>query len=166
MRFDNDPSSDEMYCFPIIRPRHRQPICFTVCTEALRGCWTHWFGGKTIACAAPMQCEPCSVNVKKTWAGHVLCYRHEDDQLCMAVFTLPTKAFFARHEDLYGSILGMSCRLVRMGGRETGPVAAVYLGRDEDRKKQKMSVLEIVLERLYADNANQRKVNLRNSDRP
>lgn len=161
MRYDNDPTCEELYCVPIIRPRNRHPICFTVCVQGLRGCWTHWFGGKTIACNYPMACPPCDVNVKRTWAGHVLCYRHEDDQLCMAVFTKPTKTFFKGHEDPVGSIMGISCRLVRMGGRDTGPVAAVYLGRDVDRTEQKIGNLEKIMERLYADNANQRKVTLR-----
>ena len=155
MQFDNRPKTEEMYCFPIVRPRHRHPVAFTVCTEALRGCWTHWFGGKTIACSAPMVCNACKVNVKKTWAGHVLAYRHEDDQLIMVVFTLPVKEFFQGHEDPRGSLMGLSCRLVRMGGRETGPIAAIYLGRDEGRKEQSIVVLEKVLNRLYADNANQ-----------
>lgn len=162
MRFDNHPASDEMYCFPIVRPRHKHPIDFTVATEALRGCWTHWFGGKTIACSRPMRCEPCEVNIKSVWAGHVLGYRHHDDQLIMVVFTLPVKEFFEGHQDKYGNIMGLSCRLVRMGGRETGPVAAIYLGRDKDRVQQPIAVLEKVLNRLYADNANSQTVLLRN----
>jgi hypothetical protein len=166
MRFDNTPSSDEMYCFPIRRPRHRHPISFTVCTEELRGCWTHWYGGKTVACAQPMLCDPCEVNVKRTWAGHVLAYQHGDDQLIMVVFTLPVKEFFQGHMDKYGNIMGISCRLVRMGGRETGPVAAIYLGRDKDRTQQSIVVLEKVLHRLYADNANKHIVTLRSSDAP
>lgn len=166
MRFDNSPLTDEMYCFPIRRPRHRHPIAFTVCTEALRGCWTHWYGGKTIACNTPMKCDPCGVNVKKVWAGHVLAYLHDDDQLCMVVFTLPVKEFFESHQDPRGDIMGLSCRLVRLGGRETGPVAAVYLGRDQDRVQQPMQVLEKVLNRLYADNSNKALVTLRSSDSP
>lgn len=166
MQFHNNPPTDEMYCFPIVRPRHRHPICFTVATEALRGCYTHWYGGKTIACSAPMLCDQCEVNVKKVWAGHVLAYRHDDDQLVMVVFTLPVKEFFDGHQDKFGNLMGVSCRLVRMGGRETGPVAAVYLGRDENRVEQKMCVLERVLNRLYADNANKQKVSLRRSDSP
>ena len=111
-----------------------------------------------------MMCDPCKVNVKKTWAGHVLAYRHDDDQLIMVVFTLPVKEFFEGHQDKYGNIMGVSCRLVRMGGRETGPVAAIFLGRDVGRTQQPMAVLEKVLNRLYADNANKQKVMLRSTD--
>lgn len=164
MRFDDNPQNDEMYCFPIVRPRHRHPIAFTVCTETSRGCWTHWFGGKTIACSLPNQCEPCMVNVKRTWAGHLLAYRHEDDQIIMVIFTKPVQPFFVRHQDPQGHIMGVSCRLVRMGGRETGPVAAVYLGRDKDRQPQRMSVLETVINRLYSGNANKHKVKISESD--
>jgi hypothetical protein len=78
----------------------------------------------------------------------------------MVVFTLPVKDFFKGHESDDGKVFSMSCRLVRMGGRETGPIACVYLGRDKARRMLKMSVLETVLSRLYADNANQRDVNL------
>jgi len=160
MQFDNDPVTNETYCFPIVRPRHRKPIAFTVATFALRGCWTHWYGGKTIACMKPAKCDPCGVNVKRTWFGHMLAYQHHDDELCMVVITLPTKAFFVKHQRDDGGIFSMSCRLVRMGGRETGPVAAIYLGHDEHRSQQKMGVLERVVERLYADNENKNKVQL------
>lgn len=166
MRFDDDPVTEEMYCFPIIRPRNRKPISFTVATSSLRGCYTHWYGGKTVACCQPAMCDPCEKNVKRVWQGHLLGYRHEDDQLCMIVFTLPVKEFFKGHARDDGGIFAMSCRLVRMGGRETGPVACVYLGFDEHRSIIKMSVLEKVITRLYADNANKQKVTLGREGRP
>jgi hypothetical protein len=166
MRFENDPATNEMYCFPIIRPRHRKPISFTVATCSLRGCYTHWYGGKTIACCKPAPCEPCKVNVKTVWAGHVLAYRHEDDQVCMVTFTLPVKEFFKGHDVDDGGIFSLSCRLVRMGGRETGPIACLYLGRDKGRTMLKTSVLETVLTRLYADNSNQREVILNDGSSP
>jgi hypothetical protein len=76
----------------------------------------------------------------------------------MVIFTLPVKEFFKGHEKDDGGIFGISCRLVRMGGRESGPIACVYLGRDQGRTMIKTPVLEKVLRRLYADNANKREV--------
>jgi hypothetical protein len=160
MRFENNPTSDEMYCFPIVRPRHKKPLAFTVATRCLRGVYVHWFGGKTIACCSPATCEACEANVKRVWTGHVLGYRHCDDQVCLVPFTLPTKEFFAGHAWDHDEIFSVSVRLVRMGGRESGPVACIYLGRDRDRTMIKMEVLETILERLYADNANKRTVQI------
>lgn len=160
MRFDNDPVNEELYCVPIIRPRHRKPISFTVGTPNVRGVWTHWFGGKTVACNAPDDCAACEVNVKRIWAGHVLAYQHVDDAVCLVSFTLPTKDFLQMHETADEGLFGISCRLIRMGGRETGPVAGLFLGMDYDRPRLVMKRLEKLLNRLYADNANQRTVNL------
>lgn len=160
MRFTNDPPTEEQYCFPIVRPRLRNPITFTVGCKELRGCYTHWYGGKTIACCSPAMCDACELNVKQTWQGHVIAHRHEDDHLVLVVFTLPVKQFFKKHLCQSDGVFGVSCRLLRMGNRETGPIGCQYLGRDTDRPVVSLIALEKVVTRLYADNGNQREVHL------
>jgi hypothetical protein len=161
MLFVNDPPTAEMHCFPIVRPRHRNPLSVVIATREWRGTWTHWYGGKTIACCLPATCEACEGNVKKVWQGHLLGYRLADDVLCMVVFTLAVKQFLVTVQREDKGIFGQSVRMTRMGGRETGPIGCTSLASDYGRDEVRMSALEKVVSRLYADNSNQREVILR-----
>lgn len=158
MIFINDPSTADMHCVPIVRTRHKNPLSFTIATRELRGCYTHWFGGKTIACCLPAMCEACEVNVKKTWQGHLFGYRLNDDQLVLVVFTLPVKRFLVSIVRSDSGLYGQTVRFVRMGGRETGPIGCTWLGKDFDREQINMTALEKVIGRLYADNGNKQTV--------
>ena len=120
--FVHHPETDTLYCFPIVRPRPRNPLSFTIVTREWRGLNTHWFGGKTVGCCQPAMCEACEVNVKKTWQGHLLGVRHEDDQLILVIFTGPVVAFLKGISRPKAQLVGAAVRLTRMGGRNTGPI--------------------------------------------
>lgn len=158
MLFVNDPPTTEMHCIPIVRPRKNNPLSVCCATRELRGCWTHWFGGKTIACCKPAMCDACEVNVKKTWCGHIVAYRLCDDAIVLVPFTLPVKQFLVGIQRTDYGLFGQQFRLTRMGGRETGPVGCTYLANDFGRTEVRMSALEKIVSRLYADNSNQQHV--------
>lgn len=160
MKYDQNPTTDDSHCVPIVRPRLRHPISFSVANHDFRGLYTHWFGGSTIGCSSPATCEACEHNVKRVWIGHMLAYTLEDDRLVLISFTSPSVKIIRRYTRERNGIFGLKLRMVRMGGRETGPVGVSFLGHDDDRDRVTMSALEKILLRLYADNANRREVRL------
>lgn len=158
--FQNDPNDDCVQVFELWRPRLRHPLNFTACQRECRGIFTHWFGGKTIACCRTANCEACKENTKSTWTGHIIGQRHEDDKFGIAIFTKPCWQVLKQKRCEREGLLGLRIQLVRMGGRENGPIATNVGGRSTEGTEYAPWRLEKVLMRLYADNANKREVPL------
>lgn len=158
--FENHPAAADSYCFPIVRPAPKNPVALTVAVKQFRGLYTHWFGGKTIGCSHPGTCDACEHNVKRVWAGHLIGRRHSDDRYVLATFTSPCVAFFRQHERPHEDIFGMRMSFFRVGDRITSPIGCRIHGWDPNECAFGMNVLEKVLIRLYADNANRREVDL------
>lgn len=158
--FCNDPRGDSVQVFELCRVRLREPLNFTAVQREVRGLYTHWYGGKTIACCRTANCEACGENVKSTWAGHIIGRRHCDDKYVIVIFTKPVYEVLKKKKCEQNGLLALRVSLVRMGGRENGPIAVQTGGHDKEVMEYADWRLEKVLMRLYADNANKRDFKL------
>lgn len=158
--FDQEPSDAYTICYEICRPRPLSPLNVTIAQREYRGVWTHWFGGKTIACTRLPECPACNENCKCTWAGHIIGRRHEDDKYVLVVFTKPSLQRMNEGRQEGTGYLGLRVRFTRLGRKQTGPVSVYTAGHDRSIEEHAMSVTEKICLRLYADNANKREVKL------
>lgn len=158
--FDQNPPDDAVQTFELCRCRPRQPLNFTIAQREVRGLWTHWFGGKTIGCCNTNACEACGENTKRTWTGHVIGRRHEDDRYIIAIFTKPVWLILRSKACEVDGLLALRVSLQRLTGRGNGPIYTQTAGRDKEITEYAPWKLEKVLMRLYADNANKRDLRL------
>ncbi len=161
MRTDDHPPKAESYCYPIVRCRPRYPLCVTLLQREFSGLWTHYWNGKTVACTGAMYCEACKVYVKEIWAGYIIARRHSDDQKVICAITRPVFTEIDAMMDSKHELMGLRLRLIRVGRLATSPVKAECFGRDFDDEEVPKTVMEIIIMRLYADNANKATVESR-----
>jgi len=70
---NNAPDDADRYTATLIRVKPGRPIRGICASPHLLGCWTHWFGGRTIPCEAP-DCVPCANQVSRRWHAYLHLY--------------------------------------------------------------------------------------------
>lgn len=161
MRFDDHPPAAESYCYPIVRCKPRYPLKVTLLQRQITGLWTHYWGGKTIACTGAKYCEACKEGCKLTWAGYILARRHDDDHKILCAVTRPVKTELDSMEDTRHALFGLRIRLIRVGRNLNSPVKCECFGRDLMNEEVPKTVTEVIMMRLFADNANKATVESR-----
>ena len=156
MNFDHDPPPADSHSYPIVRCRPRKPLSVTFVQSMISGIWTHYWGGKTIACVAPEQCDACDAKCKSTWCGYMIAQRHEDDKRVICALTRPVKTNLDQFLDRKHQLFGLRVRIVRVGVQPTSPVKVEVFGRDLLQDQIDTKVTLHIMYRLYADNANKK----------
>lgn len=164
--FCNDPPESETRCYEICRARPRNPLRVCVLNTTYLGVFTHWWNDKTIACPGKPHCEACESNVKVVWFGHFIVRRLDDDKEVLAVFTQPClKVVNSMWRDGIG-LFGARLQFQRVGKRPTSPLYVTTGGHEDGEIETPMVILEKVLTRLYADNANKQSRQFGKPDTP
>jgi len=87
---------------PIIRTPIAKPIVATILSDAMMGCPTHFWGGRTTPCEAP-DCEACNAGSPTRWHGYLVIFSEQQrtsaileipdaaaEQLTLLAYSLPT----------------------------------------------------------------------------
>jgi hypothetical protein len=81
---DRIPDAATKYGFDLRRTPPDRPLVAIIITPDLLGCFTHYWGGRTVPCEAPSaeqiqegipnNCPPCAENMPGRWHAYVACY--------------------------------------------------------------------------------------------
>jgi hypothetical protein len=67
---NNAPDEADRYTATLIRVKPGRPIRGICASPHMLGCWTHWFGGRTIPCDQP-DCIPCESQTSRRWHAYL-----------------------------------------------------------------------------------------------
>ena len=92
-----------------------------VTVENLCGCYTHWYGGKTIPCQAPY-CEPCKTGTPKRWHSYLAAWNAKTGEEFLFECTGQGAEYFESYRALTGTLKGCHFTAERLGTKKNGRV--------------------------------------------
>lgn len=158
MRFDNSPPPADSHLYPIMRCAPRRPLKVVLLQKEISGVWTHYWNGKTIACAGLDYCDACKQGVKEIWAGYILAKTLDEDKTVMCAVTRPVKTSLDKYWGEKFGLFGLMIGLMRVGSRATSPIAVKVGARNVMHDEIDSKVTRRIILRLFADNANKKTV--------
>lgn len=107
--WSNHPPDDaDRYTATLIRCKPGRPIRGICASPHLLGCWTHWFGGRTVPCDPP-DCPACAQQVSRRWHAYIHLYspstHHSAILELTALAARELEAYIEQHHTLRGALL-------------------------------------------------------------
>jgi hypothetical protein len=92
-----------------------------VTVDNLVGCYTHWYGGKTVPCQSP-ECKPCKEGVPKRWHSYVAAWNPKSNEEFLFECTGQGAEYFEHFRSISGTLKGCLFVSERLGSRHNGRV--------------------------------------------
>lgn len=93
---------------PLIRVPHGTRTIFLVTSEDLLGCYTHFWGGRTLPCEEP-NCKACIENVPARWHAYVAVLQAGTMKHCILETTAGPSLSLVDYRNTYHTLRG--CRI-------------------------------------------------------
>lgn len=107
--------------FPVVRAPQKGSDIYTLLSDEVIGCWTHFFRGRTQPCLGDL-CTICSPEVRRTWHGWLLGYDPSRRQTYIVELPAGPAMALTKWREERGSLRGCSIELRRKNGKVNGPV--------------------------------------------
>ena len=106
LNFSSDPPLENTrYALRLLRTPAKKKLHLIVTSDNLIGCWTHFFGGRTVPCTRP-DCEACTAGTSSRWHGYLSAIDPDTSEHLLFECTASAAESFAvyrkRHETLRG----------------------------------------------------------------
>ena len=99
------PLESTRYALRMLRTPTKKKLHLISTADMLVGCFTHFFGGRTVPCTSP-DCEACAASASSRWHGYLSALDPETGEHLLFECTASAAASFAayrtRHETLRG----------------------------------------------------------------
>jgi hypothetical protein len=92
-----------------------------VTVDNMVGCYTHWYGGKTLPCQSP-DCKPCKEGVPKRWHSYVAAWNPKSNEEFLFECTGQGAEYFEHYRSIAGTMKGCLFIAERLGTKQNGRV--------------------------------------------
>jgi len=106
------PSTDRHIGFDLRRTPHDHPLTAIVTTEDMIGCYTHYWGGRTVPCEKP-DCPACNATVPFRWHSYVSAFDPKTRDHFIFECTANAAKAFEDHKAAHSTLRGcyfIACR--------------------------------------------------------
>lgn len=102
------PDDADRHTATLMRVKPGRPIRGICASPHLLGCWTHWFGGRTIPCNPP-DCPACAQSASRRWHAYIHLYspttHHSAILELTSLAARELEAYVEQHHTLRGALL-------------------------------------------------------------
>lgn len=106
---------------PLLRTPTATPLVAAITCENLLGCYTHFWGGRTVPHDAT-DCEPCASGAPYRWHGYISAFDHRNGTAFLFETTARAAEPFKEWFDKYGTLRGAKFEATRLHKRPNGRV--------------------------------------------
>lgn len=106
---------------PLIRTPQGKSLCLIATAENLIGCYTHYWGGRTLPCEAP-NCKACDEGQPYRWHGYLAAWNPNLNKQYIFEFTNQAAEEFVLYREHHGTLRGCNFIARRMGSSANAKV--------------------------------------------
>jgi len=111
----NHPPTDATpHALTLRRVQPGKPALFVVTSPDLLGCWTHYWGGRTVPCE-DSHCRPCLEGMPRRWHAYLGAYGPSTHSACLVELTALACQPLLDYRKAHGTLRGCEVRARRAG---------------------------------------------------
>jgi hypothetical protein len=107
--------------FDLVRTPADKPFAAIVTCEDLIGCYTHYWGGRTVPCEGET-CRACAELQSSRWHGYLSCFNPRTHDHCIFEFTQKAAYAFQEYREAHGTLRGCYFQATRPKRRKNSRV--------------------------------------------
>jgi len=118
--------------FRLVRTPAKGTLELHVTSDTLLGCYTHFFGGRTVPCSGE-GCDACNAGATMRWHGYVAAITVKDQEPILFELTAAASEQLLAYRAKFGTCRGCNCQASRVAPRPNARVKLRMKPLDQSR---------------------------------